>query len=134
MVAPPVLDASVLDESAIRPLVERFYGRVRADAGLAAVFGPAVADWDDHHARLTDFWSSVMLGTGRFKGNPMAMHLLHADALSPALFQRWLGLWRQTTDEMLPPPAAAALQEKAARFADVFQTALNARRPAPLTV
>jgi hemoglobin len=133
MVAPPAPDRPVPNEADIRPLVERFYARVRADAGLGAVFGPAVADWDDHHARLTDFWSSVMLGTGRFKGNPMAMHLLHADALSPALFDRWLTLWRQTTDEMLPPAAAAAMQDRAARFADVFQTALNARRPAALT-
>ena len=119
-----------LREDTIRPLVERFYGRVRADPGLGPVFGGAVADWDDHHARLSDFWSSVMLGSDRYKGSPVALHMLHAEHLTPALFTRWLTLWRETTEEMLPPAIALDMQAKAARIAQSLQLAI--RYPGPL--
>ncbi|WP_442679234.1 group III truncated hemoglobin [Sphingomonas sp. ASY06-1R] len=119
-----------LEETAIRPVVERFYERVRADATLGPVFQAAVHDWDDHHGRLTDFWSSVMLTSGRYKGNPVALHLRHAQALTPAAFDRWLTLWALTTEEMLPLPVARAMQAKAARIAESLQLAIQYRRSA----
>ena len=125
MTRPPLID-----EAALRPLIEHFYERVRADPLLGPVFGAAVHDWDDHHARLADFWSSVMLTTGRYKGNPVALHLIHADSMTPDRFARWLALWRQTTDERLDPAAAAAMQAKAARIAESLQLAVQYRRPA----
>lgn len=120
--------SSLIEESAIRPLVEQFYQRVRADPLLAPIFGAAVHDWDDHHGRLSDFWSSIMLTSGRYKGNPLALHLLHADAMTPDRFERWLELWRDTSNELLPAPAAAAVQAKAARIAESFQLAIKYRQ------
>lgn len=121
---------SLIDETALRPLVEHFYRRVRADPLLGPVFGAAVHDWDDHHGRLADFWSSVMLTTGRFKGNPVALHMIHADSMTPDRFDRWLTLWREASDELLDPAAAAAVQAKAARIAESLQLAIQYRRPA----
>jgi hemoglobin len=120
----------VIEEAWLRPLVERFYERVRSDALLGPVFAAAVHDWDDHHARLTDFWSSVMLTTGRYKGNPVALHLLHAGSMTPERFERWLELWRRTSSEMLTADAAEAVQAKAARIAESLQLAIQYRRPA----
>lgn len=111
----------VLDEAELRPLVDAFYTRVRADPQLAPVFAAGVADWDEHLARLTDFWSSVMLSSGTYKGNPMAAHLRHAADITPALFARWLDLWQQVTADRLSPAAAAAMQAKAARIAQSLQ-------------
>jgi len=59
-----------------------------------------------------------MLGAGRYKGRPMPAHIKHGDAISAAAFERWLGLWRETTDELLEAGPAAALQEKANRIAE----------------
>jgi hemoglobin len=118
---------AMLEEGEIRPVVERFYARVRADEALGPVFDAVIHDWNDHHARLTDFWSSVMLSSGRYKGNPVALHARHAEALTPQTFVRWLQLWAQTTDEMLPPPIARAMQAKAARIAESLQLALHYR-------
>ena len=112
--------ASLISEEAIRPLIERFYERVRADPLLAPLF----------QARLTDFWSSIMLGTGRYKGNPVALHLIHADGMTAERFDRWLELWRQTSGEMLPPTAARSVQAKAERIAESLQLAIQYRRPA----
>jgi len=118
-----------IEEAALPALIERFYGRVRADAVLGPVFNGAVEDWPSHLALLADFWSSVMLASGRYKGNPMIKHIRQAHAITPAMFDRWLALWRQTTDEMLPPAAAAAMQEKAARIAESLQLGLELHGP-----
>ena len=121
---------SIIEEAWLQPLVERFYARVQADPLLSPVFAQAVADWPDHHRRLVDFWSSIMLTTGRYKGNPVALHMRHADAMTPERFARWLQLWRQTSDEMLPAAAAAAVQAKAERIAESLALAIRYRRPA----
>jgi len=113
-----------IDEAGLERLVERFYERVRADAELGPIFDAAISDWPEHLQKLTSFWSSVMLASGRYKGDPVAAHLKHRAGITPALFERWLGLWKQTTDELMQSEAAALLQAKAARIAESLQLAL----------
>jgi hemoglobin len=81
-------------EQEISDLVHAFYARVREDAVLGPIFNAHIADWDRHLARLVDFWSSMLLRTGRFTGAPMPKHVALPD-LSAALFERWLGLFRE---------------------------------------
>jgi truncated hemoglobin YjbI/tellurite resistance-related uncharacterized protein len=116
-------------EAALPALLDRFYARVRADAALGPVFNDAIGDWDHHLGTLTDFWSSVMLTTGRYKGNPMAVHLQHAHRIPSEMFGRWLAIWTQTTDEMMSPPVAEAMQAKGARIAQSLDAALHFRLP-----
>ncbi|WP_165185068.1 DUF1971 domain-containing protein [Caulobacter soli] len=116
-------------EAALPALLDRFYARVRADAELGPVFNDAVEDWGHHLGTLGDFWSSVMLTTGRYKGNPMAVHLQHADRIPSELFGRWLAIWTRTTNEMMSPPVAEAMQAKAARIAQSLDAALHFRLP-----
>lgn len=113
-----------IDEAALERLIPAFYARVRADAEIGPLFDAAVHDWPDHLERLIAFWSSVMLTTGRYKGSPVAEHLKHRAAITPAMFGRWLAIWADTTDELLAPAPAAALQAKAARIAESLQLAL----------
>lgn len=115
-----------LDETHIRQLVERFYARVRADGELGPVFEAAVEDWEAHLAILTDFWCSVMLAAGRYKGNPLAVHgalPLPPERFEP-LFPRWLALWQSTTAELFAPDIAALFAEKAERIARSLQAGL----------
>ena len=118
-----------IDDDSLRELVDAFYARVRADAALGPVFNDAVHDWPEHLDRLTDFWSSVMLTTGRYKGQPVPAHKQHGERITPALFDRWLALWGETTAELMTPDAAAALQFKAARIAESLQLALFFKLP-----
>ncbi len=120
----------IIEESVLPALLARFYGRVRADAALGPVFNAVVHDWPEHLERLSAFWSSVMLTTGRYKGNPMMKHLVHAERITPAMFQRWLALWSQTTEEMLSLEGAAAMQVKAQRISESLQLAIRFRTPA----
>jgi hemoglobin len=119
-----------IDEADLPPLLAAFYDRVRADPLLGPVFEGAVDDWPHHLALLVRFWSSVMLTSGRYKGNPVAAHLRHADQITPAMFSRWLALWRQTTGELLSASAALAMQAKADRIGESLQLALAHRTAA----
>lgn len=113
-----------IDEAGLEQLVRAFYARVREDAELGPIFNGAIADWPEHLDKLTAFWSSVMLTSGRYKGQPVPAHLKHRDRITPALFQRWLDLWGETARGLMTPNAAAALEARAARIAESLQLAL----------
>lgn len=119
------------DQSAFARLVASFYERVRADDLLGPLFDAAIAeaDWPAHLARLTDFWSSVMVGSGRYHGNPMAAHLKHQAEIEPLMFDRWLFLWEQTAKGCLPPDTARLAIEKADRIAQSLRLGLFFRLP-----
>ena len=107
-----------ITEERLSELVDLFYGRVRKDDLIGPVFNRAIDDWPEHLDRLKAFWSSVMLTSGRYKGRPLPAHVKHGDSIRQASFDRWLELWREATEEVLPPAAAAAMQEKAGRIAE----------------
>lgn len=111
----------LVSEDDIRRLVPEFYARVRLDPLLGPIFNGAIADWPHHLEKLQDFWSSVMLTSGRYKGQPMQAHVRHETAMTREAFACWLGLWRETTEELLSPEAAAAFQDKAGRIAESLQ-------------
>ena len=113
-----------LSDEALEELVPAFYTRVRADAELGPIFNGAIDDWPHHLDKLVAFWSSVMLTSGRYKGQPVPAHMKHKDRISPELFDRWLGLWKQTTDDLMAPEAASELQAKAARIAESLKLAM----------
>ena len=113
-----------LDDAGLEALVGAFYARVRADAELGPIFNAAIDDWPHHLEKLAAFWSSVMLTSGRYKGQPVPAHMKHKDRITPELFDRWFDLWKQTTDELMEPDAALALQEKATRIAESLKLAM----------
>ena len=121
-------EAVGVSEAMIRDLVHAFYGRVRRDPVLGPVFEAAIGDgWDAHLAKLCDFWSSVVLRTGRFEGSPMAAHARLAD-IGPAHFARWLQLFAATAADTCPPAAAALFTARAEMIAQSLQLGLAASR------
>ncbi len=122
-----------LDEDRLTELVHAFYARVRRDDHIGPLFNAAVEDWDDHLDRLSRFWSAVMLTSGRYKGSPMTAHRQHAASITPTMFDRWLAIWSEVTNELVPGPAAAALQAKAANIAESLKLGLFFRLPPTAT-
>ena len=110
-----------MNEQQLSLLVDRFYAKVREDHILGPVFNGAIADWPQHLSKLAAFWSSVMLTTGRYKGNPMIAHIKHLSAIEPHMFGRWLELWRETARETLDELASTAVIAKAERIAESLQ-------------
>ena len=117
-------ELSQIDEAGLERLVHAFYARVREDTQLGPIFNRAIADWPEHLAKLHAFWSSVMLTSGRYKGQPVPAHVKHRDHITPALFDRWLALWGKTARELMTSEAAAELEAKAARIAESLQLAM----------
>lgn len=103
--------AGIVSEETIRRQVHTFYARVREDPVLGPIFNDAVEDWDEHLAKLCDFWSSVLLATRRFRGSPMAAHARRPD-IRAEHFPRWLELFERTAREVCPPEAADLFVER----------------------
>jgi hemoglobin len=113
-----------VSEEGIARLVDSFYDKVRLDPRLGPIFERVVrGDWDTHLAKMRDFWSSVMLTTGRYKGAPVPAHLRIKD-IEPPLFDRWLQLFGETCDELFDGAVAEAFRLKAARIAESLKLAL----------
>jgi len=114
-----------VSETLIRELVERFYEKVRRDPDLGPIFETAIRDWDAHLDLLTDFWSSVMLKTGRFHGQPVEKHRA-LPRLKPEHFPIWLGLFAETAREVCPPAIAADFIDRSERIAASLSRAVVA--------
>lgn len=117
-----------IDDALISQLVERFYDAVRQDEFLGPIFAVHVADWTPHLARMKDFWASVTLESGRFRGNPMLKHIAIGGLERPH-FDRWLALWQQTISEVVFDEAAASVFRSAAdRIAQSLLTGIQIQR------
>ncbi len=117
----------VITEDSIKDLVDRFYAKVRNDSRLGPVFNTAIGendqDWESHLERMYAFWSSVMLTSGRYHGNPMQKHkdLPHFDE---ALFDTWLALFAETVHEVHDTPIAERYIDRSKRIAESLKLGL----------
>ncbi len=88
--------------------------------------GGGAKDWEAHIARITIFWSSVALMTGRYHGQPLAAHFQME--LQPQHFGRWLALFEVTARQICTPRGADYLMEKARRIAQSLELGSAVRR------
>lgn len=104
-----------IGEDSIARLVDCFYAKVRRDPEIGPIFNQAIENWDAHLELLRDFWSTVLLGSARYKGNPLVAHFpLEVGEIH---FRRWLGLFSETAREILRPDEAAFVSAKAEKIA-----------------
>lgn len=117
---------SEIDDSSIADLVRTFYSRAREDDLIGPIFNAAVADWDHHIGKITDFWSSMLLRTGRYDGRPMRPHLMLP--LKGEHFDRWLLLFERTARELFAADLADGFIIRARRIADSFEMGIATTR------
>lgn len=109
-----------ITEQTIQALVDRFYAKVRRDKDLGPIFEAAIGsdddDWRPHLEHMYAFWSSIMLSSGRYHGNPMIKHrrLLPMDI---SLFDRWLELFAETAAEIHTAPVVENYIARSRRIA-----------------
>lgn len=136
LIVEDIVGRTGIDEVMIERLVRIFYGRARLDPLIGPIFERTVHDWENHIARICDFWSSVILMSGRYHGQPMVAHLpLPVDTPH---FDRWLEIFAATAHEICLPPVAAHFLERAHRIADSLELGIavqrgeiRSRRPRP---
>ena len=122
---------SSVSEETIRRLVDEFYTRVRRNPELGPVFETAIpGDWSHHLEKMYAFWSSVMLTSGRYKGNPVMKHFAVA-GMRPKLFATWLKLFDETCTDLFDEAVSAVFRDKAQRIAESLKLALFYRPDQP---
>jgi hemoglobin len=128
--ATPLFDR--VTEASIALLIDRFYTAVRRDRVLGPVFETTIAatEWPEHLATMRRFWSSVMLASGRYSGNPVAVHRA-VQGLERPMFDLWLRLFEATAAELFAPGPAALFSDKARRIATSLRLAVFHRLGAP---
>jgi hemoglobin len=90
----------LVSEEKIGLLVDHFYAKVRVDPVLGPIFERVVrGEWGAHLETMRNFWSSVMLTSGRYKGAPVPAHL-RVKGIEPQMFDRWLRLFGETCDDL----------------------------------
>ncbi|ACK52119.1 globin [Methylocella silvestris BL2] len=108
-----------VDEEMIETLIRAFYARVRDDELIGPIFAARIDDWEPHLQKMFAFWSSLILMTGAYHGQPMRLHApLPIDG---AHFDRWLLLFEQTARDVCPPDAAAIFVDRARRVAESLE-------------
>lgn len=124
----PGTEAGVTEQM-IAAVVRGFYAKARRDPALGPIFARAVPDeaWEAHLSRICDFWSAVLLMSGRFSGAPLSKHMA-LEGLTPALFDRWLALFAETAREVCPPGAAALFIARSEMIAQSLQLGIAAAR------
>jgi hemoglobin len=119
----------VITEESIRILVDTFYDGVRKDDILGPVFEQALhGRWAEHLPRMVDFWSTILLGSGRFQGNVFGKHMA-LSGIAPQHFVRWLSLFKATATRLYEPQAANEILEIADRIAGSLQLGYFGERP-----
>lgn len=108
-----------VDEDMIERLVHTFYARIREDALLGPIFESRIDDWGPHLQRMCEFWSSVILSSGVYHGQPMRAHLpLPVDAEH---FDRWLEIFGATARDLFEPRVAELFIDRARRIAQSLE-------------
>ena len=113
-----------VSEDGITLLVDHFYAKVRVDPVLGPIFERVVrGEWEPHLETMRNFWSSVILTSGRYKGAPVPAHL-RIKGIEPPMFDLWLRLFGETCDELFESEVAEAFRAKAVRIAESLKLAV----------
>ena len=113
----------ITSDDDIHLMVHTFYDRVRKDPDLGSVFEAHIrGNWDPHLNRMCDFWSTIILYTKKYQGDPMSKHF--PLPLNNVLFGKWLTLFNTTVDELFAGEHAQTAKNRAASIANIMQKVL----------
>ena len=103
------MSANREQQAAIERMVRLFYERSFADPVLGPIFFEQIHGLESHIGRVVDFWSDVIHGTKRYKGNAYAAHMKLK--FEPEAFDHWLAAFEgAATDELDAPHAQTAIR------------------------
>jgi hemoglobin len=111
-------------EEDIQLMVNTFYEKVNNDTLLSHIFNTlANVDWSSHLPKMYQFWSTQLLGTMSYKGQPFPPHMKFD--LESAHFKRWQQLFIQTVNDLFEGSTADMAIYKAENIAKIFQYKLG---------
>ncbi len=91
-----------INEELISSLVDTFYNEVHKNEVIGPIFDKAIGDdWDTHLKKMKNFWSSVVLYSGKYSGKPMPIHR-QLENINAEHFKVWLDLFHETLVKVAP--------------------------------
>lgn len=104
----------------MRTLVARFYASVTQDAQIGHFF--THLDLSAHLPKIEAFWRMVLFGDRSYQGDPMAVHISldQRHRMETAHFERWLGAWEASIDELFAGPRADMAKARARAIAPLM--------------
>jgi hemoglobin len=117
-------------------LVSEFYKKVRRNEPLGHIFDEVIKiDWDHHIPILCDFWETILLDTGVYNRNAMAVHFAvnQKIQLQPQHFTIWLSLFDETVNELFIGDIAELAKKRAHSIAQLMQLKLEQLNAKPGT-
>lgn len=114
----------ITTEADVQHLVDSFYDKINQDALLAPIFNEhAGVDWEKHLPIMYRFWSSILLGTGTYEGQPFQKHAFLP--VNQTHFAQWLLLFHETLTENFRGPVAEEAKLRAANIARIFSNKIR---------
>jgi len=114
----------------IKLLVDSFYGKIRADEMLSAIFNPIIQDrWPQHHEKMYRFWQTVLLEEHTYFGSPFVPHAKLP--VKKEHFDHWLKLFYATVDEYFEGEKAERAKFQGERMSLMFNTKIEYYRNNP---
>lgn len=108
----------------VKRLVDAFYDKINQDALLAPIFNEhAKVDWEKHLPIMYRFWSSILLGTASYQGQPFPKHAFLP--VNQTHFAQWLRLFYETITETFRGPVAEEAKRRAANIARIFSNKIR---------
>lgn len=93
-------------------LVRTFYADVRQHERLGPIFNSHIHDWEDHLAKITEFWALQTGGPTNYRGGFAGAHL-KVSGIRVHHFDDWLELWDYNCRRHLEPPLAKEMSRLA---------------------
>jgi hemoglobin len=108
----------------IRLLVDTFYGSIREDDLLSAIFNNQIGDrWPEHLEKMYRFWQTVLLEEHTYYGSPFPPH---ADLpVQKEHFDRWLQVFSDTVDNAFEGEKATKAKWQGERMALMFHSKIS---------
>ena len=125
---------SEINEENIELLVRSFYAKICKDKKLAPIFiitiGETDEEWEPHLQTMCNFWSSIMLSSGKYHGSPVQKHV-ELPEFDSELFDHWLMLFEKTAAEIYELSIVERYEAKSRRIADSLKLMLY-YKPKPI--
>jgi len=123
-------DISTIDD--IKLLVDTFYGKVRADKMLGAIFNAKIEDrWPQHLEKMVRFWQTVLLEEHTYFGSPFLPHA--GLPVGKEHFDKWLQLFYETVDLLFEGEKATRAKWQGQRMAEMFHSKIEFYKNNPAT-
>jgi hemoglobin len=108
----------IIELEDVKTFVDGFYLKIQKDELLGPIFASRIADWTPHLEKMYRFWSSILLGTGDYRGAPFPKHL--GLGIGERHFKRWLQLFEENMNALFSGKNADEAINRSKTIAQIF--------------